>query len=67
MGCFLEIPQSSIPTHPLLGFVYSSLQVASSLNVFNSQSFRGVHTGGHLILFDTGCMRAESLWDPPSL
>jgi transportin-3 len=26
VGCFLEIPQSSIPTHPLLGFVYSSLQ-----------------------------------------
>lgn len=27
LGCFLEIPQSAIPSHPLLGFVYSSLQV----------------------------------------
>ncbi|KAG0588025.1 hypothetical protein KC19_2G209500 [Ceratodon purpureus] len=25
LGCFLEIPQSSIPSHPLLVFVYSSL------------------------------------------
>lgn len=27
VGCFLEIPQSSVSSHPLLGFVYDSLQV----------------------------------------
>ncbi|KAH7302716.1 hypothetical protein KP509_23G084200 [Ceratopteris richardii] len=27
VGCFLEIPQSSLPSHPLLGFVFDSLLV----------------------------------------
>eukprot|EP00250_Pteridium_aquilinum_P011675 c20234_g1_i2 orf=2239-4194(-) len=27
VGCFLEIPQSSVSSHPLLGFVFDSLQV----------------------------------------
>lgn len=26
-GCFSEIPQDSLPTHPLLNFVFNSLQV----------------------------------------
>lgn len=27
MGCFSEIPPPSLPTHPLLSFVFNSLQV----------------------------------------
>ncbi|KAL3697054.1 hypothetical protein R1sor_011130 [Riccia sorocarpa] len=33
VGCFLEVPQSSIPTHPLLNFVYNSLQDASTFDL----------------------------------
>uniref|UniRef100_A0A7I4A443 Exportin-1/Importin-beta-like domain-containing protein n=1 Tax=Physcomitrium patens TaxID=3218 RepID=A0A7I4A443_PHYPA len=33
LGCFLEIPQSAIPSHPLLGFVYGSLQDPSSFEL----------------------------------
>ncbi|XP_024393613.1 uncharacterized protein [Physcomitrium patens] len=33
LGCFLEIPQSAIPSHPLLGFVYSSLQDPGSFEL----------------------------------
>ncbi|CAM6046725.1 unnamed protein product [Sphagnum compactum] len=33
VGCFLEIPHSSIPGHPLLGFVYSSLQDPSTFDL----------------------------------
>ncbi|KAL6508123.1 hypothetical protein OROHE_021665 [Orobanche hederae] len=32
-GCFLEIPPVSLPAHPLLNFVFSSLQVASSFDL----------------------------------
>uniref|UniRef100_A0A1D1XES3 Transportin-3 n=1 Tax=Anthurium amnicola TaxID=1678845 RepID=A0A1D1XES3_9ARAE len=32
-GCFSEIPPSSLPTHPLLNFVFKSLQVSSSFDV----------------------------------
>ncbi|KAF9607557.1 hypothetical protein IFM89_036919 [Coptis chinensis] len=32
-GCFLEIPPLSIPTHPLLNFVFNSLQVSSSFDL----------------------------------
>lgn len=32
-GCFSEIPLSSLPTHPLLNFVFNSLQVSSSFDV----------------------------------
>ncbi|XP_050380525.1 transportin MOS14 [Argentina anserina] len=32
-GCFSEIPQGSLPAHPLLNFVFSSLQVASSFDL----------------------------------
>lgn len=52
VGCFLEIPQSSIPTHPLLGFVYSSLQVASALNVFLIHSPLEVLTSTYWWAFD---------------
>eukprot|EP01018_Ginkgo_biloba_P017529 Gb_23906 [translate_table: standard] len=29
VGCFMEIPQNTLPAHPLLNFVYNSLQVSS--------------------------------------
>ncbi|KAL6509129.1 hypothetical protein OROGR_022439 [Orobanche gracilis] len=32
-GCFLEIPPVSLPAHPLLNFVFSSLKVASSFDL----------------------------------
>ncbi|XP_026666278.2 transportin-3 isoform X4 [Phoenix dactylifera] len=32
-GCFSEIPPASLPTHPLLNFVFNSLQVSSSFDV----------------------------------
>ncbi|KAI3916887.1 hypothetical protein MKW98_014348 [Papaver atlanticum] len=32
-GCFSEIPPSSLPTHPLLNFVFNSLQVFSSFDL----------------------------------
>ncbi|KAF3435348.1 hypothetical protein FNV43_RR22435 [Rhamnella rubrinervis] len=32
-GCFSEIPPGSLPTHPLLNFVFNSLQVASSFDL----------------------------------
>ncbi|KAG6519369.1 transportin MOS14-like [Zingiber officinale] len=32
-GCFSEIPPASLPTHPLLSFVFNSLQVSSSFDV----------------------------------
>ncbi|KAF7135654.1 hypothetical protein RHSIM_Rhsim08G0036900 [Rhododendron simsii] len=32
-GCFSEIPPSSLPTHPLLSFVFNSLQVALSFDL----------------------------------
>ncbi|KAG8656082.1 transportin MOS14 isoform X2 [Manihot esculenta] len=32
-GCFSEIPQGSLPTHPLLNFVFNSLQVSASFDV----------------------------------
>ncbi|KAF9669428.1 hypothetical protein SADUNF_Sadunf14G0106600 [Salix dunnii] len=32
-GCFSEIPQDSLPTHPLLNFVFNSLQVPSSFDL----------------------------------
>ncbi|XP_050235251.1 transportin MOS14 isoform X2 [Mercurialis annua] len=32
-GCFSEIPQGSLPTHPLLSFVFNSLQVSSSFDL----------------------------------
>ncbi|ERN06419.1 transportin MOS14 isoform X1 [Amborella trichopoda] len=32
-GCFSEIPASSLPMHPLLNFVYSSLQVLPSFDL----------------------------------
>ncbi|XP_059452745.1 transportin MOS14 isoform X1 [Corylus avellana] len=32
-GCFSEIPQGSLPAHPLLNFVFSSLQVLSSFDL----------------------------------
>ncbi|WRX20292.1 Exportin-1/Importin-beta-like - like 2 [Theobroma cacao] len=32
-GCFSEIPQGSLPTHPLLNFVFNSLQVSSSFDL----------------------------------
>ncbi|MQL88168.1 hypothetical protein Taro_020720 [Colocasia esculenta] len=32
-GCFSEIPPSSLPTHPLLNFVFKSLQVPSLFDV----------------------------------
>ncbi|XP_029122253.1 uncharacterized protein [Elaeis guineensis] len=33
VGCFSEIPHASLPTHPLLNFVFKSLQVSSSFDV----------------------------------
>lgn len=33
VGCFLEIPQSSVPEHPLLGFIYTSLQVPTTFDL----------------------------------
>ncbi|XP_039124758.1 transportin MOS14 isoform X2 [Dioscorea cayenensis subsp. rotundata] len=33
VGCFSEISSSSLPTHPLLNFVFNSLQVSSSFDV----------------------------------
>lgn len=32
-GCFSEIPQGSLPSHPLLNFVFNSLQVSSSFDL----------------------------------
>ncbi|XP_073005339.1 uncharacterized protein [Typha latifolia] len=32
-GCFSEMPPTSLPTHPLLNFVFNSLQVSSSFDV----------------------------------
>ncbi|XP_058003756.1 transportin MOS14 isoform X3 [Hevea brasiliensis] len=32
-GCFSEIPQGSLPTHPLLNFVFNSLQVSASFDL----------------------------------
>ncbi|KAB1211378.1 Transportin-3 [Morella rubra] len=32
-GCFSEIPQGSLPAHPLLNFVFNSLQVLSSFDM----------------------------------
>ncbi|GAV85541.1 LOW QUALITY PROTEIN: Xpo1 domain-containing protein [Cephalotus follicularis] len=32
-GCFSEIPQGSLPAHPLLNFVFNSLQVSSSFDL----------------------------------
>lgn len=32
-GCFSKIPSSSLPTHPLLNFVFNSLRVSSSFDV----------------------------------
>ncbi|GAB4848593.1 hypothetical protein Ancab_003300 [Ancistrocladus abbreviatus] len=32
-GCFSEIPPGSLPSHPLLNFVFSSLQVSSSFDL----------------------------------
>lgn len=32
-GCFSEIPQGSLPSHPLLNFVFNSLQVFSSFDL----------------------------------
>ncbi|KAF5958590.1 hypothetical protein HYC85_005815 [Camellia sinensis] len=32
-GCFSEIPPSSLPTHPLLNFVFNSLQVSLSFDL----------------------------------
>ncbi|XP_065865601.1 transportin MOS14 isoform X2 [Euphorbia lathyris] len=32
-GCFSEIPQASLPAHPLLNFVFKSLQVSSSFDL----------------------------------
>ncbi|TYI13261.1 transportin MOS14 isoform X2 [Gossypium hirsutum] len=32
-GCFSEIPEGSFPTHPLLNFVFNSLQVSSSFDL----------------------------------
>ncbi|KAK2665936.1 hypothetical protein Ddye_004510 [Dipteronia dyeriana] len=32
-GCFSEIPQGSLPAHPLLNFVFNSLQVPSSFDL----------------------------------
>ncbi|XWS30604.1 hypothetical protein CRYUN_Cryun23aG0000300 [Craigia yunnanensis] len=31
--CFSEIPEGSLPTHPLLNFVFNSLQVSSSFDL----------------------------------
>lgn len=33
VGCFSEIPTSSLPAHPILNFVFNSLQVSSSFDV----------------------------------
>ncbi|CAM6097582.1 unnamed protein product [Calypogeia fissa] len=33
VGCFLEIPQSTVPSHPLLSFVYNSLQDPSTFDL----------------------------------
>lgn len=33
VGCFTEIPQNTLPAHPLLNFVYNSLQVFSSFDL----------------------------------
>uniref|UniRef100_A0A2P2LXD2 Proteasome subunit alpha type n=1 Tax=Rhizophora mucronata TaxID=61149 RepID=A0A2P2LXD2_RHIMU len=33
VGCFLEISQGSLPAHPLLNFVFNSLQVPSSFDL----------------------------------
>ncbi|XP_058004668.1 transportin MOS14 isoform X3 [Hevea brasiliensis] len=32
-GCFSEIPRGSLPTHPLLNFVFNSLQVLASFDL----------------------------------
>ncbi|XP_058079284.1 uncharacterized protein LOC131227519 isoform X1 [Magnolia sinica] len=32
-GCISKIPPSSLPTHPLLNFVFNSLQVSSSFDL----------------------------------
>lgn len=32
-GCFSEIPQGSLPAHPLLNFIFNSLQVSSSFDL----------------------------------
>ncbi|MBA0852368.1 hypothetical protein Goshw_004430 [Gossypium schwendimanii] len=32
-GCFFETPEGSSPTHPLLNFVFSSLQISSSFDL----------------------------------
>ncbi|KAL2939584.1 Transportin MOS14 [Bienertia sinuspersici] len=32
-GCFSEVPPGSLPSHPLLNFVFDSLQVSSSFDV----------------------------------
>lgn len=32
-GCFLEIPSGSLPSHPLLNFVFNSLQVSSTFDL----------------------------------
>lgn len=33
VGCFLEIPETSVPSHPLLGFIYDSLQVSATFDL----------------------------------
>ncbi|KAL8139982.1 hypothetical protein V2J09_006003 [Rumex salicifolius] len=33
VGCFLEIPSGSLPSHPLLNFVFNSLQVSSTFDL----------------------------------
>ncbi|KAJ7976335.1 Transportin like [Quillaja saponaria] len=32
-GCFSEVPQGTLPAHPLLNFVFNSLQVSSSFDL----------------------------------
>ncbi|GMH25651.1 hypothetical protein Nepgr_027494 [Nepenthes gracilis] len=32
-GCFSEVPPGSLPSHPLLNFVFSSLQISSSFDL----------------------------------
>lgn len=57
LGCFFEIPQSAIPSHPLLGFVYSSLKVAASSKVFRLSLLEGT-TFSLLIFYVRGLTAA---------
>ncbi|KAF3776916.1 Transportin-3 [Nymphaea thermarum] len=65
VGCFAELTPSSLPTHPLLNFVYNSMQGLPQVLLSRVQSFKEIllqpalENGDEKVIGGLACLMAE--------